>query len=169
MIETVLLWAFGAAALAGGLLMLVLHHPMRVALALAATMLSLAAVYAILGLHVVAVFQVLIYVGAVMVFMIYAIMLFEVRDRAASAQRWHLAVPGALGLVALGGVLLAGVLRGRPVPAAGGGESPFAIQAFAQVFLADYWLYFELASVLLVAAVVAAIAVLRAHREHEDG
>ena len=61
--------------------MLVLRHPMRVALALVATMLSLAGVYALLGVHVIAVFQVLIYVGAVMVFMVYVIMLLDVRDR----------------------------------------------------------------------------------------
>jgi hypothetical protein len=61
--------------------MLVLRHPMRVALALTATMLSLAGVYALLGVHAIAVFQVLIYVGAVMVFMVYAIMLLDVRDR----------------------------------------------------------------------------------------
>ena len=81
MIETVLLWLFAATALVAAVLMLVLRHPMRVALALTATMLSLAGVYALLGVHVIAVFQVLIYVGAVMVFMVYAIMLLDVRDR----------------------------------------------------------------------------------------
>ncbi len=75
-----LLWFFGAGALAGGVLMLVARHPMRVALALIAAMLSLAGIYAILGVHVIAVFQVLIYVGAVMVFMVYVIMLLDSRD-----------------------------------------------------------------------------------------
>ena len=42
MIETVLLWLFAATALVAAVLMLVLRHPMRVALALTATMLSLA-------------------------------------------------------------------------------------------------------------------------------
>ena len=168
MIKTVFLVIFASLALAGGLAMLVLQHPMRVALALAATMLSLAAVYAVLGLHVVAVFQVLIYVGAVMVFMIYAIMLFEVRDTAAGPGRWRLVLPGAAGLVALGGVLLAALLQGEPV-AAPGGAGAFGVDDFARVFLGSYWLYFELASVLLLAAVVAAIAVLRAHREADDG
>ena len=60
--------------------MLVARHPMRVALALISSMLSLAGIYAMLGVHVVAVFQVLIYVGAVMVFMVYVIMLLDVRD-----------------------------------------------------------------------------------------
>ncbi len=168
MMETLLLGIFATTALAGALLMLVAHHPMRVALALAATMLSLAALYAVLGLHVVAVFQVLIYVGAVMVFMIYAIMLFEVRDRAADRRHSGHLLPGAAGLVLLGGVLLAVLLSGAPAPA-GETPGPFGVQAFARVFLADHWLYFELASVLLLAAVVAAVAVLRAHRGQEDG
>ena len=68
MIETVLLASFAAAALFSALLMLVLRHPMRVALALIATMLS-PRIYASLDAHVIAIFQVLIYVGAVMVFM----------------------------------------------------------------------------------------------------
>ena len=79
-LETLLLYFFAAAALAGGVLMLVARHPMRVALALIGSMLSLAGIYAILGVHVIAVFQVLIYVGAVMVFMVYVIMLLDVRD-----------------------------------------------------------------------------------------
>jgi NADH-quinone oxidoreductase subunit J len=59
MIETLLLWLFAGTALVAAALMLVLRHPMRVALALTATMLSLAGVYALLGVHVIAVFQVL--------------------------------------------------------------------------------------------------------------
>ena len=74
--------------------MLVLRHPMRVALALIATMLSLAGVYALLGVHVIAVFQVLIYVGAVMVFMVYVIMLLDVRDRSFARRYSRLLVPG---------------------------------------------------------------------------
>ena len=79
-IDQLLVYFFGACALLGGLLMLVARHPMRVALALISCMLSLAGIYAMLGVHVVAVFQVLIYVGAVMVFMVYVIMLLDVRD-----------------------------------------------------------------------------------------
>ena len=87
MIETVAPLALRRhGAVAGAALMLVLRHPMRVALALIATMLSLAGIYALLGVHVIAVFQVLIYVGAVMVFMVYVIMLLDVRDRAVRAR-----------------------------------------------------------------------------------
>ncbi len=99
MIETVLLWLFAGTALAAAAMMLVLRHPMRVALALAATMLSLAGVYALLGVHVIAIFQVLIYVGAVMVFMVYAIMLLDVRDLSFTRRFSWLLVPGGVAVL----------------------------------------------------------------------
>src|SRR5690348_5890004 len=105
MIETVLLWVFAATALAAAALMLVIRHPMRVALALTATMLSLAGVYALLGVHVIAVFQILIYVGAVMVFMVYVIMLTDVRDRSYTLRFSKLLIPGALVALALAALL----------------------------------------------------------------
>ena len=77
--------------------MLVLRQPMRVAIALIATMMLLGAIYGLLGVHFIAAFQVLIYVGAVMVFMVYAIMLLEVRE--ATTRRYSkLLIPGVAGL-----------------------------------------------------------------------
>ncbi|MCM2358802.1 MAG: NADH-quinone oxidoreductase subunit J, partial [Geobacteraceae bacterium] len=61
---------FALLATAFAVLVFTLRQPMRAALALVGHMVSLAAIYAALGAHVVAVFQVLIYVGAVMVFMV---------------------------------------------------------------------------------------------------
>ena len=67
-------------ALVFAVLVVVLRQPMRAALALIAHMISLAAIFACLNVHVVALFQVLIYVGAVMVLMIYTIMLLDDSD-----------------------------------------------------------------------------------------
>ena len=161
MIETALTYFFAVAAVLGGVPMLVARHPMRAALALVCSMLSLAGVYAMLGVHVIAVFQVLIYVGAVMIFMVYTIMLLDVRDPSFT-KRWSgLLVPGVLGAGALSAVI-AWALRGAgEAPAAASAEA-FGVQAFSVTFLEEYWLYFELSSVLLVAAVIAAIAALRA-------
>jgi len=162
MIETGLVYFFAAVALGGALAMLIARHPMRVALALITTMLSLAGIYALLGVHVIAVFQVLIYVGAVMVFMVYVIMLIDVADRGFSRFS-RLVVPGGLGFVALAVVLGYALVGGGalPVNAAAG---TFGVQRFSETFLNEYWLYFELVSVLLVAAVVAAIAVVKVRR-----
>jgi NADH-quinone oxidoreductase subunit J len=161
MIDTALLYFFTGAALAGAVLMLVLRHPMRVALALVATMLSLAGVYAMLGAHAIAVFQVLIYVGAVMVFMVYVIMLLDVRDTSVASRYSWMLVPGVAGFVALVAILGRDIWQGLRPSVAG---PAYGVQAFAVSFLNDYWLHFELVSVLLVAAVVAALAVIQVGR-----
>jgi NADH-quinone oxidoreductase subunit J len=166
MIETLLLWLFAGTALLAAALMLVLRHPMRVALALTATMLSLAGVYALLGVHVIAVFQVLIYVGAVMVFMVYAIMLLDVRDRSFTRRFSRLLLPGIAAALLFLAILAHGLWRTLPAANGAAGGSLFGVQRFSVEFLNEYWLYFELVSVLLVAAVVAALAVLEVGRRH---
>jgi len=166
MIETLLLWLFAATALAAAVLMLVLRHPMRVALALTATMISLAGIYALLGVHVIAVFQVLIYVGAVMVFMVYAIMLLDVRDRSFTRRFSRLLLPGIAAALAFLAVVGHALWRGLPEPSDAAGGTLFGLQEFSIAFLNEYWLLFELVSILLVAAVVAALAIIEIGRRH---
>ena len=164
MISEVLIAVFGAMALGSALLVVVLRQPMRAALALVAHMVSLAAIFACLEVHVVALFQILIYVGAVMVFMVYAIMLLDVRDRSFTRRFSWLLVPGVVVAVAFLAVLAHGVWQVLPEPAASTAGARFGIQTFSLEFLNEYWLHFELVSVLLVAAVVAALAVLEVGR-----
>ena len=166
MIETLLLWLFAATALAAAVLMLVLRHPMRVALALTAAMISLAGVYALLGVHVIAVFQVLIYVGAVMVFMVYAIMLLDVRDRSIGRRFSRMLVPGVAAALVFVAILAHALWRGLPEANGTPGATLFGLKEFSITFLNEYWLHFELVSVLLVAAVVAALAVIEVGRKH---
>ena len=163
MIETLLLYVFAGTALVAAASMLVLRHPMRVALALVVTMLALAGVYALLGVHVIAVFQVLIYVGAVMVFMVYVIMLLDVRDRSFTGKFSRLLVPGIVGFGLLLAVLAHALWQASP-EASAGGDAAFGVQPFSVAFLNEYWLHFELVSVLLVVAVVAALAVIKVGR-----
>ena len=167
MIETLLLVLFATAAVAGAVLMLLLRHPMRVALALIATMISLGGIYGLLGVHVIAVFQIMIYVGAVMVFMVYAIMMLDVRDPSFTERYSALLWPGLAACTVLVGVLVGAAWQGVP-PAAGVTGGRFGVQPFSVVFLEEYWLYFELTSVLLVVAVLAAVAVVKL-RSARDG
>ncbi len=162
--ESALLYLFGLTAFIAAASMLVLRHPMRVAISLIATMLSLAGVYAMLGVHVIAVFQILIYVGAVMVFMVYVIMLTDVRDRSYTLPFSRLLIPGALVALALAAVLARGAADAPARTTAASGGAPFGVQPFSEIFLASYWLHFELVSVLLVAAVVAALAIVEVTR-----
>ena len=162
-LDTLLLYLFAASALAGGVAMLMLRHPMQVAIALISTMVFLGGIYGLLGVHFIAAFQVLIYVGAVMVFMVYVIMLLDVRDISFRHRYSRLRVPGILAVVLLVEILGAGLWQAMedPTGAAPRGRGVFGLQEFAASFLNEYWLHFELTSVLLVAAVVAALAVIK--------
>jgi NADH-quinone oxidoreductase subunit J len=165
-VDTLLLLFCALGALTGAALMLVLRQPMRVAMALITTMLFLGAIYGLLGVHFIAAFQVLIYVGAVMVFMVYVIMLLEVRE-SVGARYSRLLVPGGAGFLVLLGVIVVSIWRPLPSPVGEIGQTSYGIAGFSLSFLGEYWLLFELTSVLLVAAVVAALAVIRVGRESD--
>jgi len=162
-LETLLLLAFSASALGCAALMIVLRQPMRVAMSLIACMFFLGGIYGLLGVHFIAAFQILIYVGAVMVFMVYVIMLLEVREQ--TGTRYSvLMLPALLGFVLLLGAVLGSIWQALPSPGGDTGSAAFGIGAFSVAFLSDYWLHFELTSVLLLAAVVAALAVIKLSR-----
>jgi NADH-quinone oxidoreductase subunit J len=163
-LESILLVVFGACALLGAVLMLVLREPMRVAMALISTMVFLGGIYGLLGVHFIAAFQVLIYVGAVMVFMVYVIMLLDPRDSAVKRRFSSLLVPGVIGAGLLLAALGALVWSGSAQLAPGQGKGGFTLAQFAGAFLNEYWLEFELTSVLLLVAIVAAIAVIQVNR-----
>ena len=158
-LDTPLLYIFAFCALIGSILVVALRQPMRVAMALISTMIFLGGVYGLLGVHFIAAFQVLIYVGAVMVFMVYVIMLLDPRDPALKGRFSPLVVPGIIGGLMLAYALVHAVngLLGNTTSA----PARFGLKEFSVSFLNEYWLHFELTSVLLLAAVVAALAVIK--------
>jgi NADH-quinone oxidoreductase subunit J len=103
-------------------------------------------------------------VGAVMVFMVYVIMLLDVRDPSLTQRFSRWLVWGVAGAAALVGVLV--YAFGHGAHATAKTTAYYGLQQFAVAFLNEYWLHFELTSVLLVAAVVAAMAVIRGAKRH---
>jgi NADH-quinone oxidoreductase subunit J len=168
-LDKLLIWAFAGCAFVSAALMLVLRQPMRVAMALVSCMIFLGGIYGLLGVHFIAAFQVLIYVGAVMVFMVYAIMLLDPRDEAATAKYSRYYWPGLIGFALLAEALAVGYWNDMPHAPRGAAGEPFDILRFSEAFLSEYWLHFELTSVLLLAAVVAALAVIKENRRHDRG
>jgi NADH:ubiquinone oxidoreductase subunit 6 (subunit J) len=89
-------------------------------------------------------------------------MLLDVRDLSFTQRFSTLVVPGVVGGVLLLGALAYALWHGLYAPA--DTTVSFGLQQFSIAFLNEYWLHFELVSVLLVAAVVAAVAVIKVNR-----
>ena len=165
MIDSLLLGLFVLITLGGAVATITMTHPMHVAIGLITAMVGLGAIYGLLGVHVIAVFQILIYVSAVMVFIVYVIMLLDTRDPSFSKRFSRLLVPAIL-VAAFILVGLVGAMAGtRPRGLIDAAKAvSFGMREFSVDFLREYWLHFELTSVLLLATVVAAVAVIKGER-----
>ena len=161
-----LIVTFGGAAFACALLVVILRQPMRAALALIAHMVCLAALFACLGVDIVALFQVLIYVGAVMLSMVYTIMLLDDQDTSYIHlfSRWLIPAIAVVAATVVALALLLGTETISSTPPAAATTPLFTFSAFSIAFMERYWFHFELATVLLVIAIVAAWTVISERR-----
>src|SRR5438876_1710471 len=113
----VLFWAFAGLALASGLACITRRSPVASALWLVVTLFALAALFVLLDAQFIAVLQVLVYAGAIMVLFLFVIMLLNL-GRAGPTD-----LKGPLGLgvgVFLAGLLLMQLLALRPAGLAPG-------------------------------------------------
>ncbi|WP_299446408.1 NADH-quinone oxidoreductase subunit J [uncultured Phycicoccus sp.] len=152
--------ASGVLAVVGGLLAVTTRHVVHAALWLVVALLGVAGSLLVLGAELVALVLVLVYVGAVVVLVLFALMLTRAPigpDLAHAVGPWRAVGAGLLGLATAG--LLASVL----VPLADGSVSRAEIstdQVAEQLFGTWVW-PFELLSLLLLAALVGALTVAR--------
>lgn len=139
------------------------------ALYLAVAFVGVAGFFALADAEFLAVVQVLVYAGAVMTLMVFAIMLSDMREirgrpqplvQRLSSPRWGF-LPLALAAAVV--VLLLAALADLPVPAAGARGATLA--ELARSLLTTYLLPFEVASLLLLVAMVGAIVMSRREEE----
>ena len=79
--ESIVFYIFAGAAVLGGAMCILQRSPVASALWLMSTMFSLAAIYVLLDAEVIAAFQVLVYVGAVLVLFLFVVMLLNLGQR----------------------------------------------------------------------------------------
>ena len=95
--ETFLFWIFAIVGVGCGFMVVFHRNPMSSAIYLVVTMLCLAGFYALLAGPFVAVIQVLVYAGAVMVLMLFVIMMLNLREetlqREGSRRAWLACMP----------------------------------------------------------------------------
>src|SRR5437899_8472489 len=78
--EVILFWIFAVLTIGGALGVVVLKNPIASAMSLVATFFFLAGIYVLLWAHTIAVLQVLVYAGAIMVLFLFVIMLLSLTD-----------------------------------------------------------------------------------------
>jgi NADH:ubiquinone oxidoreductase subunit 6 (subunit J) len=142
------------------------RHVFHAALYLAATLALLAVLYLLLQAEFVAVVQLLVYVGAVIVLIIFAVMLTAQIGDAKVEQTNRLALPAALGSVAVFLILQKALLSAPwdKAAAAASQQAPGALsnlQAVGLSLLNDYVYPFELIALILFTALVGAVLIAR--------
>ena len=136
------------------------------AFSLMGTFMGVAGLYVFLAADFVAVVQVLIYVGGILVLTLFAVMLThriaDVRISNRSVGRWPALAVIALGGGVMGRAILTANWKSVPV------EAPEATTyAIGNAFLGPYVLPFELASVVLLAALIGAVVLSRKELKDE--
>jgi NADH-quinone oxidoreductase subunit J len=162
--DAILFYACAAIAVFSAVVVVAQRNPIYSAFALIVTLCSLSVIFALLGSPFIAVLQVIVYAGAIMVLFLFVLMLLNVKREEDVPGRGGHALRGvALALVTLLVLEAAFVLlRAEPGPAP---QFDASTRQMAQILFSPHFLYvFEATSVLILAALVGAVALAR--KEH---
>ncbi len=148
---------FGSVAVLAALGMLISRNPVSSALWLILVMCSIAGLYMTLNAEFIAVIQVLVYAGAIMVLFLFVIMLLNLAELPKLGRiGWNHALGFILGVVVLAQLVLIGVMgtgeATTPAEASMGTAREIARELFTR-----YALAFEVVGLLLLVATVGAV------------
>lgn len=160
---------FAVVAIASALLVVIARSPIHSALALMVCLVQVAALFILLGSPFLAAIQIFVYVGAVMVLFLFVIMMLDVRKAARVRFLRGGTIPTLVVLVLLGAEMLILLLDSERFPASpAGGEGAFgagSLERLSTTLFTDYLFPFEVASVILLVALVGAIVLARSEAD----
>ncbi|MEZ5653502.1 MAG: NADH-quinone oxidoreductase subunit J [Burkholderiaceae bacterium] len=166
---TLLFWIFAAVTVAAALRVVTARNPVHSALYLVLTFFSSACIWMLLRAEFLAITLVLVYVGAVMVLFLFVVMMLDLNIDEMRQGFWrHLPVALFVGtaiVFELGFVLVhlfggVGAASAPPLPA-----DYSNTQALGALLYTDYVYPFEVAAVVLLVAIIAAIALTLRRRK----
>ena len=141
--------------LASAIAVVTMRDIIRCGLAMIVCFLSLAALYVTLGAPMVAAAQVIVYIGAISVLILFAIMLTQTKDAPSRLVFQTQAVPAAIAAIIIG------IVIALAIGATDWGEAAdrvrLATTDMSKALFNDFVLPFEIVSVLLLAAVVGGV------------
>jgi len=175
-VRTALFYLFSAVLLFAAFRVITARNPVYAALFLVLTFFQAAGVWMLLKAEFLAISLVLVYVGAVMVLFLFVVMMLDIDVAALRAGFWkHFPIAATIG--ALIALEMAAVLMGgfrpteepRALPAATAatqaGVQFSNTKELGKLLYSDYIYPLEIAAVILVVAIVAAIALTLRHRK----
>lgn len=159
--------SFGAVVSA--LLMVTNKKPVSAAMNLIFTMFCLAGIYVLLDAHLMAALQIIVYAGAIMVLFLFVIMLLNIQEKEGELTGSKMALQ-FLSIVVVGFIfiMIANLAKvdTPPVQPADVMNAFGTVKSVGRLLFTDFLLPFEIASVLLLAAIVG--AVILAKRRIDD-
>jgi len=159
----------GFGAVLSALFMVTNKKAISAAMSLIVTMFCLAGLYVLLDAHLMAALQIIVYAGAIMVLFLFVIMLLNVEEKEGRPEG-HTILLQFVAILLVGLVFLSMVNLVKvdgSLFALGDAANPFGTtKAVGKLLFTEYLLPFEIASVLLLAAIVG--AVILAKRRIDD-
>jgi NADH-quinone oxidoreductase subunit J len=156
--DTILFIIFAIVAIVCAFNLVLQTHPISSALSLIGVMGSLAVLYLVLGAEFIAMSQIIVYGGAVMVLFVFVIMLLNAGSEKTSGKSWFAQIAGLpllLAFVAVIGFLVRTFLPRMPRVEFGTWVGQTA--DIGQALFTDYLLPFEIISILILIAILGAV------------
>lgn len=165
--EQLLFWIFAVGTIVAAASVIFVRNPVASAMSLVASFFFLAGIYVLLWAHTIAVLQILVYAGAIMVLFLFVIMLLSLTDTGPIAQLSPSRIAGAIATVALLAALVS-VFKKLPSTdtiawaSDAGRVATFGTLKQLGAVMYTQWLFpFEAVSLLLLVAIVGAVVVAK--------
>ena len=161
--ETLLFWLLAVVALIAASSMILQRNPVHSALFLIITLFSLAGLFLLLSAPFLAVIQIIVYAGAIMVLFLFVIMLLDIRRTEIAPSRVRLQkslglLLGVIFFLEMFVVLRSGVINGMAAAATAPPPPDFGTAvALGRTLFTSYFFPLQLAAVLLFVALIGAI------------
>lgn len=168
--ESIAFFLLAAVALVSTYKMVTSRLITHAALFMALTFTSVAGVFLLLEAEFVAAIQILIYTGAITTMILFAIMMSGLSDIKAERKRGQLWVKSDPAIMVFGGVFAAFmcyIYYTAQLPAAAAAETLPTVKAIGTALFTKYVIPFEVASILLLIAMVGAIILTAKEAESE--
>jgi NADH-quinone oxidoreductase subunit J len=165
-LATFLFYAFGAVLLAAASAVVLVRNPVHAALFLVLAFFTAAGLWLLLYAEFLAITLVLVYVGAVMVLFLFVVMMLDINLDRLRQGFWRNLPLGLLVGVLMAAEMVALLVRSTfGTGAAAPGPDYSNTRALGEVLYTDYVYAFEIAAVILLVAIIAAIALTLRHRK----